>query len=165
MNRSITAEIARLRSMTVSELREKWLELYGEPTRSKNRDYLWRRLAWRIQELQCGGLSDRAKARLEELAPDSFVRARTPNVVARAANVAAPREPKVVGIRDPRRPTPGTILTREWHGKQVRVLVVENGFEWEGRRFGSLSEVSRAITGQRWSGPLFFGLRKRTRRS
>src|SRR5262245_609672 len=156
--KNVIAEINRLRSMTVGELRERWLELYGEPSRSRNRDYLWRRLAWRIQELQYGGLSDRAKARIEELAPDGFVRARTPSHA-----VPPPTPRNVLHITDPRRPTPGTVLTRQWHGQEVRVLVVDDGFEWDGRRYRSLSEVARAITGQRWSGPLFFGLRKRQR--
>ena len=74
---SVIRSIHALRQMTVSEMQTQWLRLNGEPTRSKNRDYLYRRLAWRIQELQHGGLSRTARDRIDELAPPEFTRART----------------------------------------------------------------------------------------
>ena len=165
MEKSMLGEINRLRQMTVAELREEWERLYGEPTRSRNRDYLWRRLAWRVQELAHSGLSDHAKARIEELATEGFQRTRTPSVAALDADrdAQAKREPKVTRIRDARRPTPGTILSRPYHGREIRVVALEDGFEWEGRRFGSLSAVAKAVTGQKWNGWLFFGLTQRKR--
>ena len=157
MNASIPQQIARFQAMTVGELRVEWDRYYGEPTRSRNRVYLWKRLAWRIQELEFGGLSDAAKARLAELAPDSFVRAQLPRgFVPITAKPAAPR-------RDPRLPSPGSTLVRKYKGSDVRVLVLDDGFEWDGRRFDSLSEVAFAVTGSKWNGWLFFGLTKRTR--
>jgi hypothetical protein len=158
--KNMISEINKLRQMTVGELREKWLELYGEPSRSRNKDYLWRRLAWRIQELQYGGLSDRARARIEELAPDGFIRARPPTQAIPARPTA-----NVARIRDARRPTPGTIITRQWHDRELRLLILEDAFEFDGVQYGSLSEAARAATGQRWSGPLFWGLKKRSRKS
>ena len=165
MEKSMLGEINRLRQMTVAELREEWERLHGEPTRSGNRDYLWRRLAWRVQELAHGGLSDRAKARNEELATEGFQRARTRSVAALDADreAHAKREPKVTRIRDSRRPTPGTVLTRQYHGQEIRVVTIEDGFEWEGQRYGSLSAVAKAVTGQKWNGWLFFGLTQRKR--
>ena len=78
METTVIAQIAALKKMTVAELQSEWETLYGEPSRSRNRDYLYRRLAWRLQELDQGGLSSHAQSRIAELTPDSFTRARTP---------------------------------------------------------------------------------------
>ncbi len=160
---SVIRRIHRLQQMTVGDLRLEWLELYGEPTRSRNRDYLWRRLAWRVQELAHGGLSDTAKVRIDELAPDSFARARTPLNGNGAASADGRRDHQPRDRRDPRLPSPGTVLTRQYKGQQIRVTALDDGFEWDGRRYGSLSAVARAVTGQKWNGWLFFGLTKRKR--
>ncbi len=162
METSVIRRIHALRQMTVGELRIEWQKLYGTPTRSRNRDYLWKRLAWRAQELVHGGLSDRARDRIEELALEGFVRARTPNFTAPVAD-PAPVPSSVRSDRDPRIPSAGTVLTRQYHGNEIRVLVLDDGFEWDGRHYRSLSAVARAVTGQRWNGPLFFGLRQRKR--
>ncbi len=158
---SVIRQIHRLRQLTVGELRVEWLKLYGEPARHRNRDYLWKRLAWRVQELAHGGLSDRAKPRIEDLAPDGFTRARTPNVAPPVADPAKPAGRQ----RDARLPSPGTVLTRQYHGNEIRVLALDDGFEWDGRHYRSLSAVARAVTGQRWNGLLFFGLTERKRKS
>jgi len=165
MSDSIVRKIQLLRGMSVGELREEWERLYGEPTRSRNKDFLFRRLAWRVQELSHGGLSDSARTRIDVLAPEGFQRARTPSVAALDADHdAAKREPKkITPIRDARRPTPGTVLTRVYHGREIRVATLEDGFEWEGGRYGSLSAVAKAVTGQKWNGWLFFGLTQRKR--
>ncbi len=166
MKTSVLHEIHKLQQMTVSELQLKWRELYGEETRSRNRTYLWRRLAWRVQEIAHGGLSDAAKQRIEELAPDGFTPARTPQDAIRAAllkhedrNASRPTRT----ARDPRLPSPGTVLTRQYHGREIRVVTLEDGFEWEGQRYGSLSAVAKAVTGAKWNGLLFFGITKRRR--
>jgi hypothetical protein len=156
-------DIRALQRMTVGELRVEWERLYGEPTRSRNRTYLWRRLAWRIQEIEYGGLRDSAKARILELAPASFLRSQRP--------VGFPRDPAPVSEspgppvsqRDRRLPSPGSTLVRKYKGDDVRVLVLDDGFECAGRRFDSLSEVALAVTGSKWNGWLFFGLTDRKR--
>ena len=146
----------------MSELQALWSTLYeGETCRSRNRAFLVKRLCWRTQERRLGGLSDCARARLDELAPASFVRARTPTMSILCTDTKAkPRR-----HRDPRLPSPGTILTRNYHDTEIRVLTLDDGFEWDGRRFGSLSAVARAVTGQRWNGLLFFSLTTRSRTS
>ena len=155
----VLAQIAELQRMTVAELRVKWIELYGEPSRSNNRVYLWRRLAWRVQELAYGGLSERAKRRLEELAREvDFVRTLPPR--GWEPPTATPEQPKRP-VRDPRLPVPGATLTRQYHGREIRVLVLDDGYEMDGRQFDSLSALARAITGQKWNGRLFFGLTSR----
>ncbi len=163
METSVIRKIHALRQMSVAELRREWERLYGEPTRSRNRDYLWRRLAFRAQELANGGLSDRAKARIDELCPDTFTRTRTPREALDAA-VVANKESAPRSKRDPRLPTPGTVITRTYRGRELRLLVLDDAFELDGVHYRSLSEAARAVTGSRWNGRLFFGLVERKRR-
>src|SRR5438445_9322783 len=100
--------------MTVGQLRLKWRQLYGEDTRSGNRAYLWRRLAWRVQELAYGGLSERAKARIEELNREGDLRMIPPSGWQPPAAEAGPRpaEESRRPLRDPRLPRPGSTLSR-----------------------------------------------------
>ncbi len=168
MEKTVLGEINRLRRMTVSEMQAEWLRLNGEPSRSRNREYLFRRLAWRAQELASGGLSDRAKAKIDELAPGSFTLSRTPREALDAATVAnqpKPADPVYGTRRDPRLPSPGTVITRTYRGRELRLLVLDDGFELDGVHYRSLSEAARAVTGSRWNGRLFFGLTERKRRS
>lgn len=161
----IPRELAALRSMTVEELRQKYREVYGEPTRSRNKDYLRKKVAWRIQELAEGGLSDRARARIEELAAHVPFRWRSSrNVTTEPPATAGAPDLAASGTRDPRLPEPGTVITREHGGVEHRVTVLEDGFEYRGERFASLSKVARAISGTNWNGYLFFSLQRRTRK-
>jgi hypothetical protein len=162
VNTSIVSQIQALQRMTVGQLRVEWERLHGEPTRSRNRTYLWRRLAWRIQELQFGGLSEASKLHLLNSAPTTFERSQVPAglLPAHGGISASPRHsPR----RDPRLPAPGSTIVRKYKGDDIRVLVLDNGFEWSSRHFDSLSEVALAITGSKWNGWLFFGLTSRKR--
>ena len=163
MESSVIRQVHRLRQMTVGELRLEWEKLYGGPTRSRNRDYLWKRLAWRIQELAHGGLSERARQRIEELAPDGFVRARTPNPgahVAGPAPVDTPRRP----ARDLRLPEAGTVITKQYKGRELRVVVRDDGIEYEGAMFPTFTALAKHVTGSKnINGRLFFGLTERKR--
>ena len=163
---SVTAQIQALRGMKVADLRLKWRELFGEDSRSNNRDFLWRRLAWRVQELAYGGLSERAKARLAELAKEVDLRFLPPRGWKDALEAASAARPAIEPgpIRDPRLPKPGTMLSRPYRGHDIRVTILDKGFEWQGRPYRSLSAVAREVTGQRWNGLLFFGLTKRDRK-
>ena len=164
MGTSTLTEINRLREMAVAQLQARWLELYGEPSRSRNKDFLYRRLAWRLQELQHGGLSQRAKDRLAELAPTiDFCRGRTPAPTLAAVGPTPVQEPPTKTRRDPRLPSPGTVISRRWRDRELRLLVLADGFELDGVRYGSLSEAARAVTGARWNGRLFWGVTKRQR--
>lgn len=163
-DRSMLAEIAKLKRMPVAELRLEWRRLYGEETRSRNRDYLWKRLAWRIQELAYGGLDEATKQRLAELAPETYVRARRPaNFDPDQMVDPAPPPPPTKSARDQRLPAPGSVITRRWRGRDLRLLVREEGFELDGAVYGSLSEAARGVTGARWNGRLFWGLTARKR--
>ena len=164
--KSMLAEIERLRGMTVAQLRVEWERLYGETTRSRNRDFLWKRLAWRVQEIANGGLSDAAKTRLRELAPVTlqFTRAQRPRGF--DPDAAPPPAPRSTAkpVRDTRLPASGSVITRKWRGRDLRLVVRDDGFEVDGVVYGSLSEAARGVTGQRWNGPLFWGLRERKRK-
>jgi hypothetical protein len=167
MQASVTAQIQALREMKVADLRIKWRELFGEESRSNNRDFLWRRLAWRVQELAYGGLSERAKARLEELSNQVDIRFLPPRGWKQALESALASSPpaKAGPVRDTRLPRPGTVLSRPYRGHDIRVTVLEKGFEWDGRPYQSLSAIAREVTGQRWNGMLFFRLTKRDRKA
>jgi len=155
----VAAQIAELGRMTIGELRDKFLEVYGMPTRSRNKTYLRKKIAWQIQALAEGGLSERALDRIEELAPLAPLCWR-PNL--KDVHVPAPEsERRKLRKRDPRLPPPGTVLKREYKGKEHRVEVLEDGFVYDGQRYGSLSKVAKAVTGTHWNGFAFFGLKPR----
>ena len=142
----ILARLAALKAMSVNELKAEWQALYDAPAPNNSRNFLEGRLAYRIQELTYGG-PDKQTRRLLDLLADEVE-----GTLTRKAQIA-----------DPRNPVVGTKLIREWDGIAHTVTVLREGFDWDGRRFKSLSAVARAITGTRWNGYRFFGLRERKR--
>jgi len=162
METGMIRKLHRLRQMTVGELRLEWERLYGEPTRSRNKDFLFRRLAWRVQELQHGGLSDRAKQRMKELATDGFIRARPPKLDAHVADPAPAHSPRP--RRDRRLPAAGTVITKMYKGTELRVVVRDDGIEYDGAMFPTFSALAKHVTGSKSiNGKLFFGLTERKR--
>ena len=162
----ITDQLTELQTLTVAQLRLRYEEIFGEPTRSRNKDYLRKKIAYRIQELAEGGLSARALAKIEELAPDAPVRWRASGkrtVTSDSDAPAAPPAEEEAVTRDPRLPPPGTVLTRAHGGVDHQVVVLEEGFEYQGQRFPTLSKIAKEITGTNWNGFLFFKLQRRTR--
>lgn len=161
MGQTIEKQIALLERMTVGDLRDKYVELYGDSTNTKNRAWLVKRLAWRIQALAEGGLSERARQRAEEIANEADLRLSPPKLKPTLTpNVTAPS----VDPNDPRLPVPGTIITRTYKKRQLQVRVLADGFEFEGERFSSLSAIAKSITGTHTNGFLFFRLRPEDRR-
>ncbi len=161
MQQTTASMIKWLQRMTVGELRQKYAEVFGEECRSYNKDYLWKRIAWRIQADAEGGLSERARRRAEELACELDIRLRPPRNAFRGADQGSVSESRVGILRrkkDRRLPPPGTVLTRNYRGERIAVTVLSNGFEYEGTRYRSLSAVAKAITGSHWNGYRFFGL-------
>ncbi len=157
---NVEKELAALERMTVNQLRAKFAEVFGEATNSRHKRWLIKRIIWRMQANEEGGLSERALRRAMELANDADLR------------LTAPREKKpektlpdvtkrVTFSGNNRLPLPGTVLRREYKGRTVRVLVMQDGFEFEGERYRSLTAVARAVTGTHWNGYHFFGLRKK----
>ena len=165
MQQSIGAMIKQLQRMSVGDLRANWEEVFGEPARSNNKDYLWKRIAWRIQADMEGGLSDQARERAREIAREGDIRLRPPrgafedDAEAASARKAVARAPG--RSRDPRLPAPGTLISREYRGRLIEVLVKDDSFEYEGRPYRSLSAISKAVTGAHWNGYDFFALKNR----
>ena len=160
----VPSQLAELDTMNVGALAERYRELYGEPTRSRNKDYLKKRLAWRIQELAEGGLSQGALARIHQLGDQLPERWRMRQGQPEGATPTTSAEPPAVLAlepRDPRVPPVGTVLRRVFDGKAHEATVCAEGFEYEGRRYKSLSAIATEIAGTRWNGFLFFGLKKR----
>jgi hypothetical protein len=144
MTDTVLAQLAALKSTPIAQLKERWRDLYGKEPPPFSRSYIESRLAYRIQELAYGGLKPETRARLEALGEQLD-----------GGNIVLRR------IRADSRPLSGTQLIREWQGVQHVVTVRADDFEFEGRPYRSLSAVARHITGTRWNGWTFFGLRRR----
>lgn len=162
MATNIERELAALETMTTTALCERYAELHGQPVRTRHRQYLIRKIAWRIQALAEGDLSERARRRAAELANDADVRVMPPRAPeARTTTTGAANTTAANGGHpdDSRLPAPGTSLVREYKGRQVRVVVLpDGGFEWEGSKYKTLSSVAKAVTGQHINGFRFFHL-------
>jgi hypothetical protein len=152
----IAEQIAALERLTTTELADRYLELFGQEVRTRHRRYLLRKLAWRIQALAEGDLSERARHRAAEIAHFADVRLMAPP----AAPVLVPQGlvPEAPPARDPRLPPPGTLLVKRYRGQPLRVRVQEDSFEYQGERYSSLSAVAKAITGAHANGFRFFNL-------
>ena len=145
---SVLKQVAELPTLTFAELKERWRALYGAEPSAYNRTYLVKRLAYRIQELAYGGLKPETIRRLERLGEELDGGDR-----------------KKSRVRADTMPIAGTRLIREWQGVEHVVTVTSDGFEWQGRPYRSLSAIARAITGTRWNGWVFFGLKNRRGRT
>ena len=145
---SVLRDLAELQGMGLPELRTRWRELFGTEPPGYRRDRMVARLAYRVQELAHGGLSDSARARLEQIAEE------VDGPVRKDGKLPAMRRRKQAGEL-----TAGTKLVRTWQGAPHEVTVLESGFEYAGRTFRSLSAIARTITQTNWNGPAFFGLR------
>jgi hypothetical protein len=155
MSLDLAAELAAFRRLNAQQLRRRFTELFGEATHTSNRTWLIKRLAWRLQALAEGDLSQRARQRAAELANDADLRLSPP----RTQTPPASLEPiPVAAPADRRLPPPGTILTRLYKGRQLQVQVLTDGFAYDGRVYPSLSAVAKAITGSHTNGFLFFRL-------
>jgi hypothetical protein len=137
----LAQDLKDLRTRGDDELKERWRNLYGtEPPRKIHRSLLIAAIVYRIQENALGGLKPSTRRHLLHVAGNA------------ADGRRAPGYPSLS-------PKPGTVLVRDWGGVTHQVKVLEYGLLFRGKRYGSLSEVARVITGSRWSGPLFFGLK------
>ncbi|HWH58212.1 MAG TPA: DUF2924 domain-containing protein [Terriglobales bacterium] len=152
-------EIEALRHMTAGQLKEKYREVFGEVSRSNHKQFLFRRIAWRIQANVEGGLSERARQRALEIANDADLRIRAPkNFLKAELDESRIIEGRVAPTEDPRLPMPGSDLVRRYRGKDIIVRVREEGFEYDGHLHRSLSSAVREATGTPWNGFAFFGL-------
>ena len=149
-------EIDGLRHQTVGQLKVKYREVFGQESRSNHKQFLVRRIAWRLQANAEGDLSERARQRAQALAQDAELRIRAPESFVKELSGATGK--RRFDPRDPRLPVPGTWLTRQFQQQSVAVEVLEKGFRYQERVYKSLSAVARHVTGTQWNGFLFFGL-------
>ena len=146
MTDTVLAQLAALKTAPVADLKQKWRELFEREPPPYNRRFLESRLAYRIQELTYGGLSEETIERLDAIADE----------------IEGKRGRQRSGLTN--RPIAGTRLIREWNGVEHCVTVRNSDFEYQGRPFKSLSAVAKHISGTQWNGLVFFGLKNtRTR--
>jgi hypothetical protein len=157
MKTNVAREVARLEKMSVNQLAKRFEEVFGEECRSRHKRYLIRRIAWRLQANAEGGLSERARQRADELADDAEIRVTPPREKEKSPD-AQPETIPLLSGRDRRLPPPGNWIERDYKGRTIRVLVVADGFEYEGQRYKSLSAIAKAVTGSHMNGFLFFRL-------
>ena len=144
---SVASQISQLPELAMADIKSLWQRLFHSANPTHNRQFLERRIAYKLQEIEFRkvdpGLLDRNKRRIENLIETGKVKTRDPDY----------------------RPVAGTMLTREYQGKEYRVIASADGnYNFDGRTFQSLSQIAREITGTRWSGPVFFGLKARTQK-
>lgn len=133
--------LAELESLDTAQLRKRWQAIFKfPPPKSASRDFLYRALAHQLQTDAYGGLKAKTKRRLAQMA----------KAMEKDPDYSPGPEPAI---------KPGTTLIREWQGKRFEVMILETGFAFDGRTYDSLSKIASDITGTRWSGPLFFGLK------
>ena len=149
MTDSVTRQIADLHNMTHPELQSMWTTLYGTNPPAYNRTHIIKRLAYRIQELVYGGLSDSAKAKMAVIFDGSGL----------DENAGESKRKRKSASQRNNTPVAGTRLVREWNGRDYEVICVHGGYEFDGRLYRSLTAITKAITGTHWSGVAFFGLK------
>ena len=147
MSSSIVKQIAGLQRLSVPDLKQRWRDLFGTEAPAYNRAFLIKRLAYRLQELTHGGLSAAAQAKMKDVL-------RGAGLTEDGLTPGTGRSAK----RTPNRPILGTRLVRTWRGDRHEVTVVQGGYEYQGRRYRSLSAIAKTITGTHWNGRAFFGL-------
>ena len=147
MSDPVLAQLAALKTMPAPALKQKWRELFDKEPPPYNRRFLESRLAYRIQELAYGGLSAETIERLEAIADELE---------------GKPSKRRSLIAKE--RPVAGTVLIREWQGAEHCVTVRQDQFEYQGRPYKSLSSIARLITGTRWNGWVFFGLKNQAKR-
>jgi hypothetical protein len=153
MSTDTSAHIAELQQLPMRDLRDRWRALVGTDPPRYNRSFLIRRLAYRLQELAYGGLSQAARARMNELLAQ-----------AGCDELGSPQAKKQIARGRREMPITGTRLIREWNGQPHEVTAVQGGFAYRGRRYRSLTAVAELITGTHWNGPAFFGVRASARK-
>jgi len=136
MSNNVLKEIAALPALDRNDLKKMWRDLFDTSPGKYTKDFMIRKIAWRMQEITYGGLSETTKTKIKKLQ----------------------KTPKTTAKRKRGLPPAGTMLSREHGGQEHRVMILDHGFEYRGCKYKSLTEVARKITGTQWSGPRFFGL-------
>jgi len=155
MKEDILARILALKTAPLPELQKEYAAVFnGKKATSNNKAYLWQRIAYRIQELEYGGLPEEARDKAEELAKEYD----PINNKALRQNGINNSMDKRCNSRDTRLPIPGTIITKNYKGTEIRVKILEKGFEYNGKVYKTLTAIAKEVTGSHWNGYLFFNM-------
>jgi hypothetical protein len=160
MQLNVGREVAALEEMPVSQLRDRYAEVFGETTNARNKQWMVKKIIWRLQSMAEGDLSERARARAMEIASDADIRRRPPKAPDPKPEALKSAPIPVPVSLDNRVPISGSLITREYKGRLLEVLVLDEGFEYAGEKFKSLSAVAKRITGSHCNGYLFFNLKR-----
>ncbi len=152
MQKTISDRIQELKNMDISRIQALYKELYGKDSNGTHKTYLWRKVAYKLQEQKYGNLPAKAQGRLKALIEEYDP---INNKVLRPDN---PLANKQVSAKDKRLPIPGTVIIKEYKGTNYQVKVLEKGFEYTGKIYKTLSAIAKEITGAHWNGYLFFNL-------
>ncbi len=159
---NVAKEVATLRHMTVSELRDRYHEVFGEDTNARNKQWLIKRIAWKLQANAEGDISERARRLAHQIAMETDIRTSLPRVSrpATTETLENGNDHDLATCRH-RIPLPGANLVKSYKGRSIQVMVRPNSFEFEGTQYKTLTAIARVVTGQKnINGFHFFGLRK-----
>jgi len=145
-------EIIALKNAPTKELLKRYKELYGEDATGTHKTYLWRKIAYKLQEQKNGSLSAKAKGKLNALIEEFDP------INNKALRPDKPMVSQQASVKDKRLPIPGTVITKEYKNTNYQVKVLEKGFEYNGKIYKTLSAIAKEITGAHWNGYLFFNL-------
>ena len=159
---NVAKEVAALRHMTVSELRDRYHEVFGEDTNARNKQWLIKRIAWKLQANAEGDISERARRLAHQIAMETDIRTSLPRVTRPATTETLETATTTISPpADNRIPLPGANLVKTYKGRSIQVMVRPNSFEFEGTQYKTLTAIARVVTGQKnINGFHFFGLRK-----
>jgi len=163
MKLDVGKELAALKQMTPAELRDKYAEVYGEGSRSGHKDWLIKKIIWRMQANAEGGIPERVRQRALAIANDADLRLHAPRPPRHQPEAAKPRvaKPTVATVEGADRlGLAGSTITRRYKGKDIEVRVLDDGLEYDGQTYKTVSAVAKAITGTHTNGYLFFKLGK-----
>lgn len=152
MDKCINNQIEALKDMPTKELQRQYKELYGRDANGTHKTYLWRKIAYKLQELEQGGLSTKAENRLKALI-EKF-----DPINNKTLRPDKPVLNQQASLKDKRLPIPGTIIIKKYKSTNYQVKVLEKGFEYNENIYKTLSAIAKKITGAHWNGYLFFNL-------
>jgi len=150
------SQIMELKEKSLNELKTKYEELFpGQKSPSNNKVFLWRKITYRLQELEYGGISAETQSKIQQL-----IQQYDPinNKALRPNNIPEIQSKKSGISRDKRLPIPGTVITKEYKGISLQVKVLKSGFEYNSKVYKTLTAIAKEVTGAHWNGYLFFNL-------
>ncbi|MFA5337360.1 MAG: DUF2924 domain-containing protein [Candidatus Omnitrophota bacterium] len=156
MQENLLTKIMNLKDASLEELKKKYLELFeSKPVPSNNKTYLWKKIAYKLQEIEYGGLSTEAQGKIQGL-----IQKYDPvNNKAMRPEDTSQDQPKKTNLRrDKRLPIPGTVITKEYKGIKLQIKILESGFEYSSKVYKTLTAIAKEVTGAHWNGYLFFNL-------